>query len=401
MAQGKRASAQEVIPRDFREQLQQAEAQAAAEYDPGSIGTEDISDDLALTQTLAQIGDDESNAKVYVYKIDPKTKSDVFAFETSPAEFATGGLTEIGKRYGGGDYRVRVYANGRVLTHKRIAIMEQKETPATAPGIGADLPALFAQQQAAMLDGFRMLAESLKPAPQPPAPSMMEQLQVFAQLQGLMGGNQKQSGPDFSQMLDVLKQGMEMGRSGGEQSMLDVLMRGIETFGPVITEAVKAGAQNPALVQQAQHAPQNQAMIAAPVPAVQTQTENNPIANEDEMGILQNQILKQSIGFLVKQAQAGNDPDTYANMVLDQMDEKTLMEFVNRPDWLDFLAQYNPGVKEPANAAWFGELRIILVAYLTENDETGTSANHATITGTNNATAVDVDGDSKREGGNG
>jgi len=397
MAAGKRASAGEVIPRDFREQLQQAEAQAAAEYDPGSIGTEDISDDLALTQTLAQIGDDESNAKVYVYKIDPKTKSDVFAFETSPAEFATGGLTEIGKRYGGGDYRVRVYANGRVLTHKRIAIMEQKETPATAPGIGADLPALFAQQQAAMLDGFRMLAESLKPAPQPPAPSMMEQLQVFAQLQGLMGGNHKQSGPDFGQMLDVLKQGMEMGRSGGEQSMLDVLMRGIETFGPVITEAVKAGAQNPALIQQAQAMPQNQAAIAAPVPEIQTQQPQN----EDEMGILQNQILKQSIGFLVKQAQAGNDPDTYANMVLDQMDEKTLTEFVNRPDWLDFLAQYNAGVKEPANAAWFGELRVILIAYLTENDETGTSANHATITGTNNAAAVNADGDSKREGGNG
>lgn len=397
MAAGKRASAGEVIPRDFREQLQQAEAQAAAEYDPGSIGTEDISDDLALTQTLAQIGDDESNAKVYVYKIDPKTKSDVFAFETSPAEFATGGLTEIGKRYGGGDYRVRVYANGRVLTHKRIAIMEQKETPATAPGIGADLPALFAQQQAAMLDGFRMLAESLKPAPQPPAPSMMEQLQVFAQLQGLMGGNQKQSGPDFGQMLDVLKQGMEMGRSGGEQSMLDVLMRGIETFGPVITEAVKAGAQNPAMIQQAPAMPQNQAAIAAPVPEIQSQQPQN----EDEMGILQNQILKQSIGFLVKQAQAGNDPDTYANMVLDQMDEKTLSDFVNRPDWLDFLAQYNAGVKEPANAAWFGELRVILIAYLTENDETGTSATHATITGTNNATAVDVDGDSKREGGNG
>ena len=397
MAAGKRASAGEVIPRDFREQLQQAEAQAAAEYDPGSIGTEDISDDLALTQTLAQIGDDESNAKVYVYKIDPKTKSDVFAFETSPAEFATGGLTEIGKRYGGGDYRVRVYANGRVLTHKRIAIMEQKETPATAPGIGADLPALFAQQQAAMLDGFRMLAESLKPAPQPPAPSMMEQLQVFAQLQGLMGGNHKQSGPDFGQMLDVLKQGMEMGRSGGEQSMLDVLMRGIETFGPVITEAVKAGAQNPALIQQAQAMPQNQAAIAAPVPEIQTQQPQN----EDEMGILQNQILKQSIGFLVKQAQAGNDPDTYANMVLDQMDEKTLSDFVNRPDWLDFLAQYNAGVKEPENAAWFAELRVFLIAYLTENDETGTSATHATITGTNNATAVDVDGDSKREGGNG
>jgi hypothetical protein len=396
MAAGKRASAGEVIPRDFREQLQQAEAQAAAEYDPGSIGTEDISDDLALTQTLAQIGDDESNAKVYVYKIDPKTKTDVFAFETTPAEFATGGLTEIGKRYGGGDYRVRVYANGRVVTHKRIAIMEQKDAPATPVNIAADLQTLFAQQQAAMLDGFRMLAESLKPAPQPPAPSMMEQLQVFAQLQGLMGGNHKQSGPDFGQMLDVLKQGMEMGRSGGEQSMLDVLMRGIETFGPVITEAVKAGAQNPALIQQAQAMPQNQAAIAAPVPEIQTQQPQN----EDEMGILQNQILKQSIGFLVKQAQAGNDPDTYANMVLDQMDEKTLSDFVNRPDWLDFLAQYNAGVKEPANAAWFGELRVILIAYLTENDETGTSANHATITGTNNATAVNADGDSIGQSGN-
>ena len=397
MAQGKRATAGEVIPRDFREQLAAAEREAAAEFDAGTIGTDDISDDLALTQTLAQIGDDESNAKVYVYKIDPKTKTDVFAFETTPAEFATGGLTEIGKRYGGGDYRVRVYANGRVVTHKRIAIMEQKDAPAAPVNIAADLQTLFAQQQATTLEGFKMLAESLRATQQAPAPQMsfMEQMQAFAQFQNLMGGGRQQSGPDFGQVLDVLKQGMELGRSGGEQSMLDVLMRGIETFGPVITEAVKNGAPMPA----PQNMPQPMQQLPAPVTATPSAQQTAAPTNEDEMNILQNQILKQSIGFLVKQAQAGNDPDTYANMVLDQMDVKTLAEFVNRPDWLEFLANYNAGVKEPANAAWFGELRGILIEYLTADSESGTSAGHATPNG-NEKPAVVADGATLGESGN-
>lgn len=395
MAQVKRATAGEVIPRDFREQLQAAEASernAQTEFDPGNIGS-DISDDLALANTLAQIGEDESNAKVFVYKIDKATKLEAFAFETSPAEFATGGLTEIGKRYGGGEYRIRVYADGRILTHKRIAIMEQKEMPQSAPvNIAADLQGLFAQQQSAMLEGFKMLAESLKPAPQPPAPTMLEQMETFARLQSLMGGNQRQPGPDFGQLLDILKQGMEMGRGAGEQSMLDVLMRGIETFGPAITEAVKTGAVNqPAPMM---HAPAP--AIAAPVPAIQTAAPTN----EDEMGILRNAMLKQAINFLVKQAEAGNDPDTYANMVLDQMDENALKDFVNRPDWLEFLAQFNPAVKVPENQAWFADLRILLIAYLTPDEDSGTSAPHAT-TDNANAAAVATDGDSIREGGNG
>lgn len=394
MAQGKRATAGEVIPRDFRQELQAAEASERApnpEFDPGNVGT-DFSDDLALANTLAQIGEDESNAKVFVYKIDKATKLEAFAFETSPAEFATGGLTEIGKRYGGGEYRIRVYADGRILTHKRIAIMEQKETPQTAPvNIAADLQGLFAQQQSAMLEGFKMLAESLKPAPQSPAPTMLEQMETFARLQSLMGGNQRQSGPDFGQLLDILKQGMEMGRGAGEQSMLDVLMRGIETFGPAITEAVKTGAvAQPAPMMQ-QHAP----AIAAPVPAIQTATP----ANEDEMGILRNAMLKQSINFLVNQAKADNDPETYANMVMDQMDENALKDFINRPDWLDFLAQFNADVKLPAVSEWFGTLRSIIIEFLTIPPESGTSAPHATLD-TANATAVATDGDSIGESGN-
>ena len=395
MARGKAASAGEIIPRDFREQLQAAEASernAQSEFDPGNIGS-DISDDLALANTLAQIGEDESNAKVFVYKIDKATKLEAFAFETSPAEFATGGLTEIGKRYGGGEYRIRVYADGRILTHKRIAIMEQKESPQSAPvNIAADLQGLFAQQQNALLEGFKMLAESLKPAPQSPAPTMLEQMETFARMQALMGGNRQQSGPDFGQLLEVLKQGMEMGRGAGEQSMLDVLMRGIETFGPAITEAVKTGAVNqPAPMM---HAPAP--AIAAPVPAIQTAAPTN----EDEMGILRNAMLKQAINFLVNQAKADNDPETYANMVMDQMDENALKDFINRPDWIDFLAQFNPDVKLPQVSAWFDALRAIIIEFLTMPPESGTSAPHAT-TDNANAAAVATDGNTVREGGNG
>ena len=368
MARGKAADLA-VMPRDFSQQLAAAERQAVTEFDPAGVGEEGLSDDLALSNTLAQIGEDESNAKVYVYKIDAKTQRDVFAFETTPSEFATGGLTEIGKRYGGGDYRVRVYADGKVLTHRRVSIMEQKEiAPNPVTSIVPEIQNAMAQQNQMMLEGFRAIADAMKAQQPPVAPSFMEQMQAFASLQNIFGA--KQQGPDFGQMIDMLKQGMEIGRSSGEQSTLDVLMRGIETFGPVLADAVK---NNPA--------PQPiQQTAQIPAPASVPQIAAQP-TSEDEMNMLREAMLKQSINFLVKQAEADHDPAVYAIMVMDQLDDENLRGFIDRADWLDFLAQYNPAIKNQPIAEWFGKLRVEIKSMLddlTQEEKSGTSPGHAT-----------------------
>jgi hypothetical protein len=90
-------------------------------------------------------------------------------------------------------------------------------------------------------------------------------------------------------------------------------------------------------------------------------------------------MLKQALAFLVTQARKGADPYTYANVVMDQLDDNELSALINRPDWLDWLAGVNPDVKTPGVVEWFSKLREEIKGLLTESAEESISGTHATI----------------------
>jgi hypothetical protein len=55
------------------------------------------------------------------------------------------------------------------------------------------------------------------------------------------------------------------------------------------------------------------------------------------------------------QAQAGNDPYKYADMILDNVTLEQAEALAYRPDWFEYLCAINPGVA--SQAQWFGQLR--------------------------------------------
>ena len=79
-------------------------------------------------------------------------------------------------------------------------------------------------------------------------------------------------------------------------------------------------------------------------------------------------MLKQQLGWLVKQAMVGKNPDLYAELLLDQLGEQTVLEFVGRDDALQQLAAVEPRVQD--FVPWFEQLRLVILE-LTAPDEAG------------------------------
>lgn len=331
-------------------------------FDPGQVGADEMSDDLALLNTLAQIGVEQSEAKVNIYQINAQ-KKDVFLYSCSVGEFGSAGLEEIQSRYGAGEYRIRVYNNGRVLTHRRVEVGAPRElkAPMADPAkASADLAGMFAQQTSIMMEGFKQIAEALKSVqtsmPQQSRGELLQDMIAMKQLIGL--GEARQETPPMQMMLDMLRQGMELGRmGGGEPSSLDILSKAVDTFAPVVSAVVAAKQAAP---------------VAAPVAAHQA-TLPQPVQEQPAMTLQ----LKMALGFLVRQARANADPYTYACMVVDQVPAEELNAMLSQVDWKTQLAQFEPGVQAPELSAWFDQLRVEVMGILTAESETGITAVHA------------------------
>jgi hypothetical protein len=114
---------------------------------------------------------------------------------------------------------------------------------------------------------------------------------------------------------------------------------------------------------------------------------------ETEVG-MRNIMLRQQLGFLVKQAENGKSPDLYAELLLDQLGEAVVLDFVGKDDALETLAGINPGVQ--GQRIWFEALREAILE-LTRPDPAGDTITEGEyIPGANSSDAIsdaDNDGD--------
>lgn len=84
-----------------------------------------------------------------------------------------------------------------------------------------------------------------------------------------------------------------------------------------------------------------------------------------------NIAIKQALNFLVGQAERGNDPQTYAFLVLDQLPEDTIRNLIDDPDWFGRLQSLHAGVAPYRE--WFAEMVSYIRADLTGEDIGGMS----------------------------
>jgi hypothetical protein len=88
---------------------------------------------------------------------------------------------------------------------------------------------------------------------------------------------------------------------------------------------------------------------------------------EHEMGLMKI-AAQQQLTFLVKQAEAGKDPELYAELLLDQIGVERVLGFVGEPDAMQKLTAINPAVQ--LHHVWFDQLRAAILE-LTKDDDAG------------------------------
>lgn len=352
-------------------------------------GSEDETpEDLALAGFLSEMRGNAEDVIANVYRASGKGKRLGFMFAFSPDEMTGGELMEkIRDEYGPGEYRVHVRQGEGLIANRPITIAEKLDRPETedkkpdsfGPGEfialmqaqQSNTQAMFAQVMTAMAEAFKG-AQSQQPAVDPVA-MQNSVLQGMVTLKQLSEDGKK---PDVDPVQLLIK-GIELSQNlapkTGETNTTDVLLKGLEMF-PMLAQAGQRqpspgqGHTNPPVGLDGQkpvHALKGppQQPEAAPGKVATTEPPKQP--DENEMIMLQ---AKANLAFLCKQAQGNKDPGLYAELVLDQMGEEQVMEFIGKPDAIETLAKIDANVA--VYQGWFLALRnAILELTSDENQE--------------------------------
>src|SRR5208283_1136607 len=225
-------------------------------------------------------------------------------------------LDVIRATFGGGVYRITAYdAENHYVSSKQLAIAELPKDAAPAAVPGVDIAAILAANKggdsmALMLKMFESQSNMLtallsKPAPVAPAgPTAMEIVQMIKAMEP------KKSDTD---PIELLMKGLELGRTLGGDGGTDMLglgVKALETLGPAIASGI---------------AKQNGANGAAPQPARIANPQAAPISAQqnrspEEMDTLKKLTwLNRLTAELCQRAARGQNPDTYAEVCLDNL----------------------------------------------------------------------------------
>lgn len=276
-----------------------------------------------------------------------------FLFRTNPDEMTGGEIMERCRdNYGTGDYRVHIRKGARLVKNAPFSVEAKKESEKVEQNNGLDMASVLAIMEQNNARTMQMFSETMRafaerqnsgPAFDPVAAqaSLMQQLVA---LKGLSEPKDTSKGA-IEMFIQGISLAKDLGPRDGETNTSDILLKALETFGgPLVEAAGKMRELGAPVNGQAAPGPDGQAAADA--------------QREKEMGI-RNMMLKQQLGFLVQNAAAGKNPELYAELLLDQLGEKTVLDFVAQPDALQKLVAINPDVQ--THSQWFEALRAAIL----------------------------------------
>lgn len=320
---------------------------------------------------------DAAEVTVKVYRV-IKNRPLAYVFECSPESFNMDDLRDV---HNGGEFRVYIHKGGELIKNVRVMV----ETKQKAMTNETDTMIAAMREQMARQDKMleALLVRSAAPAAPPSLGAILGGLDLPATIAAIGTLLQVLRPPapavvqpppaDPSAGIDLLLKGIELakelkGDSGGEAGLMDVVRDLVKS--PMLAQAVASMAPQ-ASVMPPPSAPMRPPQLPRPAPAPtppvsHAKLDEGPntavaISASAERKTVEtvlatpNQMVPQYMGLLTAQAAAGSDPDLYAGLVLDQMDDDTILWLLGRqPDAVSALiADYPPA--EP-HRAWFEEL---------------------------------------------
>lgn len=292
------------------------------------------------------------DAIVNVYRQIDGANNIAFLFKTTPTEMRGGEIMEkLRDSYGSGDYRVHVREGHRIVGNKGFsveaaAVAEVAAVKDNSSDMMAMMMAQMNNQQALMITAIEAFGNRTPPATPDPAAQQLAMVQILATLKEIATPATPQNADDgVERLIQGITLAQKLGKGDGETNTSDILMEGLRQFAPAIAQATTQGlaAQG---VPGAPGAPQ-----LAPPP----QGEPTP----EQAAMFQQTLLRTQLKFLVKNAQEGRNPELYAELLLDQVGEEKLLEFIGAPDAMDKLIALVPEVETVR--PWFERMRVVIL----------------------------------------
>lgn len=324
---------------------------------------DDDGDEISAADALIDEIRGEDETTVNVYRIGAGRGKETFLFSASPDDITAKDIMERCRdQHGGGDFKMVTRDARRIVKSARFSV-EAVEKPATAEKreeFGASaLIAMMQQSNAQMMGMFQStmaaMAEALRGGSQPafnPTEATRTIMESVAAMKALSDAPKDTSGQD---MVKMLIQGIELAKGlvpkEGETNTNDLLAKAMDFLPSLAQAAARAPGAPPHNAPGAPGAPLD--------PELQAAQQREIEMNREKMAWTMN------VNMLLGWAKQGRDPSLYAEMILDQVGEEKVLEFVAAPDALKKLAQYNGEVM--AYAPWFEALKREILA-LTEPD---------------------------------
>lgn len=226
-------------------------------------------------------------------------------------------MSYIANTYGGGEYRLMIYANGKLKGNKLQSIAQKVSTDLMRQSPTGEAAGILATVLDRMEANNRQMMEMISKQNQ--APDRMAMLQEMIMFKELFAPAQNQQ-LNMINPLTQLKESMELLQGlgvsiGGEKEsgFTDLLAQ----MAPVILNMTNQPAPSPVQV-----TPQQNPIKDAPKPAPQ-QTEKKPQMNFQ---------LKAGIAMLINAASKDSNQMTYAEMIMDNIDENLIREYITDKD---------------------------------------------------------------------
>ncbi len=340
-------------------------------------GFEDVSDlendlESQINSITQEFGGQEGDTqfKINIYRILENKGERAYLFSCLPNELPI--MEKLINDYGGGTFDIWIYKNGKIFKRKKVIVEPpikiEPEIAQQNDNVGLSM----------IMQGLNKLTETIAnnsgvvSRPENQVNTMQDLLQNMTMMKTLMGLDNNQPQNDlFSNFKKFAEMQQIIGSSDKESNSNDVFMKLMETFGePIakISEKMLDGNIN-------QIPDRN--IVTGQYPQ---QKRDNPQIIEQNTG--NQNPMKMHLIFLTGQAKADNDPEIYAQMVVDNTQDKNeLKRFITSPTAIDDMAKIHPPVGN--YPGWFTELGEIIRELLIELDQ-------ETLTTTDNLDDTDI-----------
>lgn len=323
------------------------------------IDMEEIEEvDTSVSDIISDLqGKTGVSVRIYSEPVDgPYRSKKVFITEWSPEEFS---LMRLQNELGGGAFRIHIKKDGGFIKGGNAQVIVAPPPKASVPVVATvhqnddGLRGLIEAQNRTNEIMLQMLAKQNAPQPNN---SLENAVGLVSQIAGIF----RQSAPpasnglEGSALIDIFTKGMELGKSvngSSETNGNEVLLETIKTLGPVFANAMVN-----------KNVPVRHKVTSVDHPK---QIQPNPVRTEEDVLAMFTNSLKT----LVNAARVNGDVNSWANVVIDSInenDEEQFFNFISSPNCVDELIKINPDVQ--TYRAWFENLRLSLLTDSAEDD---------------------------------